>query len=81
MIQGRQFTLLLFLVMSVIMLYAGNYVRKGKKTIKIRRLSAVEAIPEAIGRATEAGRPVPSALGLPITGLDAPQTADISVAI
>ncbi|NLC16146.1 MAG: hypothetical protein GX784_07500 [Firmicutes bacterium] len=75
MIQGRQFTLLLFLVMSVIMLYAGNYVRKGKKTIKIRRLSAVEAIPEAIGRATEAGRPVHFSPGLAaITGLDAPQT-------
>ena len=75
MIQGRLFTFWLFVIMSVVMLYAGSYVKKGNKTIKIRRLTPLEAIPEAIGRATEAGRPVHFSPGLAaITGQDAPQT-------
>jgi hypothetical protein len=74
-IQGRLFTFWLFVIMSVVMLYAGSYVKKGNKTIKIRRLTPLEAIPEAIGRATEAGRPVHFSPGLAaITGQDAPQT-------
>ncbi len=74
MIQGRQFTFWLFVVMVAGMLYSSRYIKKGKR-VNIRKLAALEAIPEAIGRATEEGRPVHFCPGLAsITGLDAPQT-------
>lgn len=54
---------------------------KSGKPVRIRRLPALDAIDEAMGRATEMGRPVHFTPGLAaITGLDAPQTiAAISI--
>ncbi len=74
MIEGKQFVFCLSIVMMATMLYAARYARQGKK-INIRKLAALEAIPDAIGRATEAGRPVHFTPGLAaLTWEEAPQT-------
>ena len=80
MIQGRVFTFWLLALFIGIMLYSMQKAKSGKP-VRIRRLPALDAIDEAMGRATEMGRPVHFTPGLAaITGLDAPQTiAAISI--
>ncbi len=80
MIQGRVFTFWLLALFVGIMLYSMQKAKSGKP-VRIRRLPALDAIDEAMGRATEMGRPVHFTPGLAaITGLDAPQTiAAISI--
>ncbi len=73
MIQGRRFGFILLITMTAIMLYSEHATKLRRPTI--RKLPALAAISEAIGRATEEGRPVHFCPGLAsITGLDAPQT-------
>jgi len=74
----HSFTLLVISsVVMIILLYAS---RKGKVP-KIRKLAAIDAIDEAIGRATEMGRPLHFTPGIgDFYGYDAPMTiAGISV--
>jgi hypothetical protein len=80
LIQGRVFTFWLLALFIGIMLYSMQRAKSGKP-VKVRRLPALDAIDEAMGRATEMGRPVHYTPGLAaITGLDAPQTlAAISI--
>lgn len=80
LIQGRIFTFWLLVLFVGIMLYSMQKAKSGKP-IRIRRLPALDAIDEAMGRATEMGRPVHFTPGLAnLTGLDAPQTlAAISI--
>jgi hypothetical protein len=74
MIEGRRFTFILFVIMIAVIWYADRYAKQGKK-IKIRRLAALDGIPESIGRATEEGRPAHFSPGLGgISGDTAPQT-------
>ncbi len=46
------------IVLMFVLIYIGMYLVKKGKTIKIRTLPAIEAIPEAVGRAAEMGRPI-----------------------
>ena len=54
------------------MVYVLNRTKKGQAPWQIRRVQGLDAIDEAIGRATEMNRPVMYLPGW--TGLDSPQT-------
>ncbi len=54
---GRANVLLGFIVYSVILLYFIYHARKGKNLF-IRRLAGLEALEDAVGRATEMGKPI-----------------------
>jgi len=58
MISGRVSALALFLILIAIVMYLTYQGIKGKKFVLKRSLPAINAIPEAIGRAVEMGRPV-----------------------
>jgi len=80
LVQGRVFTFWLLVLFIGITLYSMQRAKSGKP-VKVRRLPALDAIDEAIGRSTEMGRPIHYTPGLAaVTGLDAPQTlAAISI--
>jgi len=77
---GKQFTFAVLILLFVAMVYLVTRARQGKVP-QIRRLAGLDAIDEAVGRATEMGRPVhfsPGVVGL--THERAPQTlAGLSV--
>lgn len=58
MYEGQLITVLMQLVFAGVLLYLINHARSGKKLAKIRRLAGLDALDEAIGRATEMGRPI-----------------------
>mgnify|MGYP001025891050 FL=1 len=67
-----------FVVMIIIMLVTLYLTMKGIRTPKIRKLAGLDAIQEAVGRATEMGRPIHFTPG--IAGLGEPSTlAGLSV--
>ncbi len=75
MIQGTYFVLGTFIVLGVITIGMLLATRSGKVTPKIRRIPALDSIEEAVGRATEMGRPVHFSPGYgEITTSTAPQT-------
>jgi hypothetical protein len=78
--QGVVHCLILLVISSVLMIVL-QYAAKRGRVPKIRRLPAIDAIDEAIGRATEMGRPVHYTPGLGgFHGYEAPMTiAGISV--
>ncbi len=74
MVQGRVFSFWLLVVLIGSMLYGMWRARKGI-AIKIRRIAGLNAIEEAVGRATEMGRPVHYTPGLGgISAAEATQT-------
>ena len=58
LIPGRIAAFALFLILSAIIIYLTQQGAKGKKFVLKRSLPALEAIPEAVGRAEELGRSV-----------------------
>jgi len=58
LIPGRISAFVLLLILSAIMMYLMYQGIKGRKFVLKRSLPALDAIPEAIGRAEEMGRPV-----------------------
>lgn len=80
MTQGRVFAFWLLALFVGVMLYSMQRSKAGKP-VRVRRLPALDAIDEAMGRSTEMGRPVHFTPGLAsVSGLDGPQTlAAISI--
>ena len=58
MFQGHQVSMLVQLILAVCIVLMINKARAGEKIPKIRRLAGLDALDEAIGRATEMGRPI-----------------------
>lgn len=58
MFQGQQVAMVIQICLAATVLLMINRARGGAKIPKIRRLPGLDAIDEAIGRATEMGRPV-----------------------
>jgi len=74
-IEGTRFLLVFSLVSGALIFYMMAKVREGKYLPKIRPLNGLDAIEEAIGRATEMGRPVHFSPGIGgVTDQSAPQT-------
>ena len=74
MIAGRIFTFWSLVIVTFLVFYAISTARSGRP-VKVRQLPALEAIPEAIGRSVEMGRPVLYNLGIAdIVGDTAAQT-------
>jgi hypothetical protein len=71
-VDGKLASLILFMLFWVLEYYFYREAKQGKAR-KLRRLEGVDRIDEAIGRATEMGRPV-----FTITGLDPFLTIPIS---
>ncbi len=73
LIANKSFTLFFGLVMSAILFFS---IRKAERRLpSVRPIEAFEAIKEAVGRATELGRPLHFATGMaPLTGETAPET-------
>jgi hypothetical protein len=63
-VQDTKFVALLLLIASFVLFYAYMALAKGGMKIKARTFPAVAAIPEAIGRAAEMGRPVYYSTGM-----------------
>ncbi len=63
--------LIALLLLAVILVYYIEYAKKGRE-IKIRKIPALESVDEAIGRATEMGKPILYVPG--IMDIDDPQT-------
>jgi hypothetical protein len=63
-VQDTKFVALLLLIASFALFYAYMRFAKGGMKIKVRTFPAVAAIPEAIGRAAEMGKPVYYSTGL-----------------
>ena len=60
---GKKWIFLALILFSVAVVYSIYHARRGKE-IFIRRIPGLEAVDEAIGRATEMGRPIMYILGL-----------------
>lgn len=74
-VAGNLFGIYAMIACSALILVVIRSVRTGKYVPVLRRIAGLEAIEEAIGRATEMGRPVHFSPGIAdITGSDAPQT-------
>ncbi len=74
-IAGRVTLLVTILLLGVIVVAGINMSKSGKWTPKIRRLAGLDAVEEAVGRATEMGAPVHFSPGIGgITDQIAPQT-------
>lgn len=55
----------IMLIVAIVVIFLSVYLsKKGKITPKVRRLPGIDALDEAIGRATEMGRPVHFTVGL-----------------
>lgn len=74
-IAGTRFLLVFSLLTGAIIFWRMHAVRSGKHTPEIRHINGLDAIEEAIGRATEMGRPVLFSPGIAgVTDQSAPQT-------
>lgn len=75
LVAGNIFGFWMFVVVSAVILYVINLSKSGKFNVVLRRIAGLEAIEEAIGRATEMGKPVHFSPGLgDIIGTTAPET-------
>lgn len=74
LIKGRVFSFWLLLVITASVVSAMYLARRGMR-IKIRKIAGLDAMEEAVGRATEMGRPVHYCPGIGgISAVEAPQT-------
>jgi len=67
------------LVLFVIALILTIYYLYTKKVVYIRRVPAIDAIEESIGRATELGKPVICSCGMAASGIDASTVAGLGM--
>ena len=74
-VEGRISGLIIFLVALVLTVY---YLQT-KKVPYIRRVPAIDAIEEGIGRATELGKPVIASCGMAPSGIDASTVAGLGM--
>lgn len=75
LIGGTRFLLVFSLISGAVIFYLMARTRDGKYVPEIRRINGLDAIEEAIGRATEMGRPVHFSPGIAgVTDQSAPQT-------
>jgi len=74
-VEGRISGLIIFLVILVLTMY---YLQT-KKVPYIRRVPAIDAIEEGIGRATELGKPVIASCGMAASGIDASTVAGLGM--
>lgn len=72
-VAGRITELVFLIVFSVAIAYAMYSARHGRMP-KIRRLPAIDALDEVVGRATEMGKPLLYSTGGLLTDVEAPQT-------
>ncbi len=70
--EGKIVDLLTVVILAVFVWVLVDRARKGKKIPEIKKIAGLEAVDEAIGRATEMGRPVSFVPG--IQSVDQPQT-------
>ncbi len=74
-IAGTRFLLVFTIVTGALVLWMMSYVRSGRFLPQVRHINGLDAIEEAIGRATEMGRPVHFSPGIAgVTDQSAPQT-------
>ena len=74
-VKGNLFGFYAMLVCAFTLLAVMKLTKDGKMKVTLRRIAGLEAIEEAIGRATEMGRPIHFSPGIAdITGDTAPQT-------
>ncbi|MBT9135443.1 MAG: hypothetical protein DDT34_00498 [Firmicutes bacterium] len=75
LVPGNIFGVWAMVVVSICVLLVVYLTKEGKFLVKLRRIAGLEAIEEAIGRATEMGKPVHFSPGIAdVTGDTAPQT-------
>ena len=75
LIVERSFTLVFMVFMAISVLYGVRRASNGKDTIQIRRIAGLDAMEEAVGRATESGRPLHYSTGSGvITTIGAPES-------
>ncbi|MBS3873554.1 MAG: hypothetical protein KGZ92_01210 [Firmicutes bacterium] len=75
LVPGNIFGFWTMLFVSICILLIVKLAKDGKFVVKLRRIAGLEAIEEAIGRATEMGKPVHFSPGIAdVTGDTAPQT-------
>lgn len=75
LVSGNIFGFWLLIVASAVSLYIINLSRTGKFSVRLRRIAGLEAVEEAVGRATEMGKPFHFSPGLgDIIGTTAPET-------
>ncbi len=75
LVAGRIFSTIALFITGGLIIYMINLSRSGKVSIVLRRMAGLDAIEEAIGRATEMGKPVHMSIGIAdIQGETAPQT-------
>jgi len=75
LIAGRIFTTVALFIIGAVILYMIQGSRSGRINVVLRRMAGLDAIEEAVGRATEMGRPVHFSPGIGgITDATAPQT-------
>ena len=72
-VAGRMTQLVFLIVFAIAIAYAMYSARHGKLP-KIRRLPAIDALDEVVGRATEMGKPLLYSTGGLLTDVEAPQT-------
>jgi len=74
-VPGNVFGFWLFVVASVVVAYVMDRSEKGKMNVVLRPITGLSSLEEAVGRATEMGRPVHFSPGLgDIIGTSAPDT-------
>ena len=74
-VPGNIFGFWMFIVASLVVVYAIRRSEKGTLDVVLRPIPGLEAIEESVGRATEMGRPVHFSPGLgDIIGTSAPET-------
>ena len=74
-IDGTRFLFVFSLISGAIIFYTMIRARDAKHLPQVRRINGLDAIEEAIGRATEMGRPVHFSPGIAgVTDQSAPQT-------
>lgn len=75
LIVERSFTLVFMVFMAISVLYGVRRASNGKDTIQIRPIAGLDAMEEAVGRATESGRPLHYSTGSGvITTIGAPES-------
>jgi hypothetical protein len=75
-VEGRFVGAILFLVIAGLAIY---YIFYSKKQVPIRRVPALDAIDEGIGRAAEMGKPVIDSIGICSAGMDYWTVSAISI--
>jgi len=74
-VPGNVFGFWLFIAVSAVLVYVMNLSDKGKINVSLRPIVGLDAIEEAVGRATEMGRPIHFSPGLgDVTSTTSPDT-------